>query len=239
MRLSHNSVRRSHFRQKSFPCFLSECNFVIKVIEEEEEILSAYHVRHCIFCEELGWVRRKESMLEFDEHDNNAIFIGVFDSVNKLKAFCRLILPKYIFMIEKEFASLVDSRHSIKKSDDRGEISRLCVSPDARNHFILCNNETYSISMLLFKGVYHWCKRNHIRYLYAVVEAKMLKLLRAKGFPCKLIGSPQKMKDGTIAVAVIMDWREFEIINISKLPKMFKWFMSTENQLNESQVQLQ
>jgi len=39
-----------------------------------------------------------------------------------------------------------------------------------------------------------------------------------------MIGMPLTMKDGTIAVAAIIDLREFELVNKVKRPEMMKWF---------------
>lgn len=45
------------------------------------------------------------------------------------------------------------------------------------------------------------------------------------------------MPDGVIAMAVIMDWRKFEILNVARRPKMLKWF--TQFQSAPAQWQLQ
>jgi N-acyl-L-homoserine lactone synthetase len=82
--------------------------------------------------------------------------------------------------------------------------------------------------MLLYKGLYQWCIKNDKRHLYAVTEMKIYKLLCSIGFPCKLIGDLSKMPDGIVAVAFIIDLREWETIQITKRPKMLKWFSSTE-----------
>jgi hypothetical protein len=34
------------------------------------------------------------------------------------------------------------------------------------------------------------------------------------------------MPDGVVAVAVIMDWKEFETLNTQKRPDMLKWFIT-------------
>ncbi len=127
-------------------------------------------------------------------------------------------------MLENEFLSLVAPEHEIRKESDTVEVSRLCVAPEARNANIRGNFGMHGISMLLYKGVYHWCIDNDIRYLYLVVEHKVLRLLCAKGFPCNLIGEPKIMPDGVAAVAALMDWREFERLNAARRPAMLRWF---------------
>ena len=127
-------------------------------------------------------------------------------------------------MLEKAFLSLVGPWHRIRKEDDTVEVSRLCVAPEMRESKISGNFGIHSISMLLYKGIYHWCIQSNIRYLYLVVELKIYRLLRAKGFPCKFIGEPRLMPDKVMAVAAMMDWREFTIFNAAKRPKMLRWF---------------
>ncbi len=91
--------------------------------------------------------------------------------------------------------------------------------------------------MFLFKGVYFFQAEDGIRDLYAVTEEKVYRLFCAKGFPYKLIGSPKTMPDGVTAMAVIMDWREFEVLSPAKRPEMLRWF--TQYQSSVAQLQWQ
>ena len=138
----------------------------------------------------------------------------------RLLAFIRLILPQTTFMLEREFSLLVGAEHKIRKEDDTVEVSRLCIAPEARDYAVSGSFGSQSLSMLLYKGVYHWCDRWNIRHLYLVVEQKIYRLLHLKGFPCKIIGKPITMPDGVIAVAATMDWREFKILNEIKRPQI-------------------
>jgi len=201
-----------------------EDGIVTKNLITEEDKIQAYHLRHRIFAQELGWVPQSENGLEIDDYDNNAVYFGVFDRQNRMLAFIRLITSEYRFMVEREFISLVRHDYVIRKETDTVEISRICVAPEARPKTVSCNFGVHRISMSLYKGVYHWCLRHNARYLYAVVENKIHRLLRAMGFPCELIGEPVIMPDGAKAVAVIMDWREFEALNSIKRPEMLEWF---------------
>lgn len=204
--------------------FIKEGEFIVKNIVAAEEIIQAYNLRHKVFSQELGWVPETKNALEADNYDNYAISFGVFNELNKLIAFIRLIPSSAPFMIEKEFLSLVEPEHKIRKEADTVEASRLCVVPEARNDVISGNFGVHSITMLLYKGIYHWCMKNDIRFLYLVVEYKIYRLLCARGFPCQLLGRPTLMPDGVIAVAAIMDWRVFEKINGTKRQEMLKWF---------------
>ncbi len=202
---------------------IKEKGFTVRNLIYLEEKIQAYHLRHRIFCEELGWVPESGNALEMDEYDDNAVFLGVFNLQDKLLAFLRILLPGGPFMLEKVFSSLIGG-HKIRKESDTAEVSRLCTLPEARNDMISGNFGAHNITMLLYKGVYHWCNKNGIRYLYLVVEHKVYRLLHAKGFPCKLAGELKTMPDGIVAAAAIMDWREFEVLNAVKRSEMLKWF---------------
>jgi len=219
----------------NYSIFIQEGGLVVKNLITEEEKTNAYHLRHRIFAQELGWVPKSENGLETDSYDDYAIPFGVFDGDNRMLAYIRLILAGDPFMIEKDFKLLVSSEHIIRHEFDTGETSRICVAPEARPGMVSGNFGIHRISMFLYKSVYHWCLKNSIRYIYTVVEHKVWRLLRAAGFPCKLIGEPQVMPDGTKACAVIMDWREFETLNAEKRPDMLNWFIQYQSALAEQQ----
>ena len=51
---------------------IKERGFTVKNLICLEEKIQAYHLRHRIFCEELGWVPESGNALEMDEYDDNA-----------------------------------------------------------------------------------------------------------------------------------------------------------------------
>lgn len=65
---------------------------------------------------------------------------------------------------------------------------------------------------------------------------KMLRLLLLKGMPWKLIGDPVSMLDGTIAVAVMMDLREFELIHEARNSTLLRWFTQDESTSDQAQL---
>ncbi len=203
---------------------LQEDGLTVRSIGEEREKTEAYRLRHRIFCDELKWVLQSSGGMESDEYDRHAVFFGVFDESRTLISFLRLIMPDRPFMMEKEFLSLVDPGHRIRKERDTAEISRLCVAPESRSRPGAGNFDVHRISLLLFKGVYQWCLQNRIRYLYAVTELKVYRLYCLKGFPYRTLGKPVSMPDGVTVVAVMLDWFEFETQNAVKRPALLDWF---------------
>jgi len=222
--INHNHIT-NYGNKSSCPVssiFIKEDEYCVKNIMTETDRLKAHHLRYRIFCEELGWIQHNSNMLEIDDYDRSAIFFGVYDTNENLKAYLRILLSNNSFMLEKNFYFLLESNDVIRKQEDTIEISRLCVAPEARHHTFSDNFGVHKASMLLYKGVYHWCLNNDKRYLYMVVEQKIFRMLCAKGFPCELVGKPKKMPDGVVAVAAILDWRKFEEKNTEK--SLMKWF---------------
>jgi len=203
---------------------IEESGFRVNVLTNPDEIQQAYLLRDKIFCRELKWVSKTEGSFETDEYDKHAVFFGVFDRRMQLAAFVRLVPSQAPFMLEKDFASLVDPCHRIRKNEDTAELSRLCVAPEARSGSVRSDFGRYSLTLLLLKGVYHWCRRNKRRYLYAVTVRNVHRSFRIRGFPYRPIGGPKLMPDGVIALPVVMDWKEFEVVNRVKRPRMFEWF---------------
>ena len=208
---------------------IREGGLVVKRLDQTHEKSLAYQLRYRIFCQELGWVPPRESQLEIDEYDDHAVPFGVFDQKGRLLAYMRLIKPEVPYMLEKEFLCMVAPNHKIRKERDTVEISRVCLAPEARTEQIAGNFGVTSLSLLLYKGVYHWCLANGIRYLYLVMEKKVFRLIRARGFNCDPVGEPVVMPDGVEALAALLDWRKFEALNGRKRPKMLSWFINAQS----------
>ena len=226
MLLLENKIAIPRQRQRSVDSSicLYEGDYVVKNIVDPEDMIKAYKLRHQVFCHELGWVPQSENGLEIDNYDDHGVFFGVFDMQNRLLAHMRLITAENDFMIEREFLSLVGNGHKIRKEPDTVELTRCCVTSEARTYNISSEFGSFDIFSLLFKGIYHWCLKNDIAYVYGVTDYRVYRLLHIKGLPFKLTDKPHTMPDGVVAVGVIMNWREFEDINRVKKPKRLEWF---------------
>lgn len=210
--------------------FISENGFTVKCITSESEKNASFKLRHTIFSKELKWVPMRDNCREIDGYDREATYIGVFDKLQNLAAMVRVIRSNSTFMLEKEFPFLL-ADHLPRKEHDTVELSRLCVAPEARSVTLTDNFGLHGVSTFLYKGVYHWCLKNKVRYVYLVVEQRVFRLLCAKGFPCKPVGDPVAMPDGVEAVAALLDWREFENANVAKRPNLLEWFSQYRSDL--------
>jgi acyl homoserine lactone synthase len=200
-----------------------EGRFSAKTFSSDDGIEDAFKLRHKIFAEQLRWVQETASRLERDRYDDYSVHFGVYED-DALLAYLRVVKPGCPYMIDKEFVSLVGPDHEVRRAMDACEISRLCVSPEARRLMTTDNSWCDSIQMILHKSLYHWCNMHGIRYLYFVVERKVYRMMRFSGIVCKPIGDPLVMPDGVEAIAVILDLREFDAYNERKNPRMYQWF---------------
>lgn len=210
---------------------IEEGGYSVRMITDAGGLRQAFQLRHRVFCEELKWVSETDDRSEIDEYDINAIHFGVFDKDNILRAYLRLVHTNRPFMLKDIFGSLIGPGHELKRDTNTAEVSRLCVAPEARKDGVSGNFGVHNISMFLYKGVYHWCLENDVRYLYLVVEDKIFKLLNARGILCAMIGEPQLMPDGLNAVAGIIDWRDVEERNSLLRPKMLDWFTRSHQEI--------
>ncbi len=211
-------------RPFSLGVFAREGSFFVKNLKTPAEKVEAYRLRHRVFCDELRWVAPSKTGQETDGYDENAAFVGVYDSSARLVAFLRVLLPGHRFMIEREFRCLLGPAHVIRKARDTAEVSRLCILPEARDLRAGGNFGIYGVTMLLYKGLYLWCCLNGIRYLYLVVDRAVLRMFRSRGFPCEPVGEPARMSDGCVAVAAMLDLRKGESDNRVNRPSMMQWF---------------
>jgi len=222
MRIEYQHSGRLESRAKYKLGFESAKEVEARIIHGDD-IRLAYKLRHQVFAKELGWVPLADDALEHDNYDMHAEHFGVFSNT-KILSYLRLVAPDYRYMLEKEFSNLVSPGHVLRKDRDTREVSRLCVSMDERGTKVHTAIGQIGVSMLLYRRVYQWCIEFNVRYLYLVVEHKVFRLLNMLGFPCRLVGEPTKMPDGVVAVAAIMDWRDFEAKNFIKRPELATWF---------------
>lgn len=223
-----NVTEAERFYEKSFNVFIQEGGFIVKNLSGDDEMNQAFRLRHKIFCEDLGWVPQSDNFMENDGYDWHSAHIGVFDQNHRIVAFSRLVFPGTLFMIEKEFSSLIGPCHKIRKQSDTTEASRLCVAPEARRTMAQSDFGSHGLAMLVHKGMYHWCAMHNIRYVYMVVELKVYRVLHAKGFHGQMVGEPQTMPDGCVAVAAFIDWDNFITMNASIRPRFVQWFTLNE-----------
>jgi len=203
---------------------LCEGEYVAKNLITAEEKTQAYHLRHETFARELRWVAETDNSLETDAYDTHAIPFGIIDPFDQVIAHMRIITADHSYMLEREFRKLAGNDHDIRKEPDTAELTRCCVAANARNRIISTAFGDFDLFSYLLKGIYCWCRSNRIRYLYAVTDHRVYKLVQIKGLPFRAIAPAHTMPDGVIAVAILLDWQEFENTAPTRRRNLLPWF---------------
>jgi N-acyl-L-homoserine lactone synthetase len=210
-----------------------EDDLSVREIVEKKDYLRAYHLRHKVYCDNLQWVESSPDKLEIDRYDFFSTSLGVFETGGDLLGVIRIIPSDSLFMLEKEFLPLVSADHRIRKECDTAEITRLTTL--VPHHLAVIKQ--HRVSMLLYKGVYHWSLLNGVRYLYFVVETRFLRVLNRVGFPCVPIGPVTTLGRGVQTIAVILDWEAFRLEASLSQPHFFQW-ISNRPQVNQKREPL-
>lgn len=203
---------------------LREDGYVAKNLITEEEKTQAYHLRHETFARELRWVPETDNGLETDAYDSHAIPFGIIDPFDQVIAHMRIITADNTYMLEREFRELAGKDHVIRKAFDTAELTRCCVASHARSRILSTAFGDFDLFSYLLKGIYCWCRSNRIRYLYAVTDHRVYKLVQIKGLPFRAIAPAHAMPDGVIAVAILLDWQEFEHMAPTRRRNLLSWF---------------
>ena len=199
-------------------CFIED-DLCIREIEKKKDHLKAYRLRHQVYCELLHWVESSPDGLEIDRYDTFSTSLGVFTQGEDLLGVIRMIPSDHLFMLEKEFRNLVSPNHNIRKEPDTAEITRLTTL--VPHHLKVTQQQR--VSLLLYKGVYHWSLLNGVRYLYFVVEERFFRVLKRVGFPCLAVGPITTLRGGVQTVATILDWEVFRLGTGLHRPDFLDW----------------
>lgn len=179
--------------------------------DNKDEMEEAREFRHKIFLEELGWSLLDSTGQEFDEYDKNSVHFGAFADSSDLTGYCRLILHRSGFMIEREFAELVNPGYSIRKKDDTVEISRFAIPKEIRGKV-----EGFNVIAVLLRAVYLWAKANKVRYIYGVCASDHLSFVREYFSCCKQIGPAHEYQPGVSSSALIFDLEKLDVARVQE-----------------------
>ncbi len=202
---------------------IDENSYKVKIVRNNK-CKQVYALRHKIFAEELKWIERKDDGMDIDEYDQGAISFGVFNLKDRLLGSFRIIPHDQPFMLENDFLFLINQNHELRKQADTIEISRFCIDNHSRFDQVISPFGASKTSLLLYKLLYQWCCLQSVRYSYAVVEKKFLRRLNLSFLPFKAIDEPKVMKDKIEAVAVIIDWKEFQYYIKRNSIELLQWF---------------
>jgi N-acyl-L-homoserine lactone synthetase len=199
-----------------------EEELLMKTLTTKKEQDAAYHLRHQIFAEELGWVPCNEIKKEIDRYDCNCVQVGIF-ARGCLIASLRIHFPTDQFMIENEFKAVIGD-HKVAKTSQTIEVTRFCIARDVRKSQIHTQYGTFPVVAALKKAFYSWCRNNDKDVFYMVVSNFFFRLLKLLGLPCTAVAPAVTMPDGVVAVAAISSWAAFENFTEQNKPALLAWF---------------
>lgn len=212
----------SEIRQESRQIAFYEGEFLVKVLESEEELRQAYHLRHRVFAEKLRWVPESNDRLESDIYDAWSTSIGLF-SHRQLLGMVRMTPAPFPFMLENEFSGCLNGSHRVRKDLDTAEITRLTVDPAIDDRGL-----SAKLMQTIFKGIYQWTLANNIRHTYLVVENRLLRILQHLGISCDPLGLPVSLPPaGALSVAAAMDIVKCERELAQRRPQLMEWMAAT------------
>jgi N-acyl-L-homoserine lactone synthetase len=180
---------------------LRDGSFVARSLDPDNavEMDGAYAFRYKVFHKELEWSSNGSDGRESDEYDECSAHFGVFSDTGEMLGYGRLTLPDNGFMIEKEFADLLDPGARVGKGDDTAEASRFAISRRLRR-----SREGFTVTGLLCTTMCKWSRKNEVRYWYMVLDTKYLEFLQ-QHFPFEAIGAPKEYEPGKASVAARID----------------------------------
>jgi len=164
---------------------------------ESRELQDLYEFRHRVFSKELGWV--PTGLVAGDAYDGHSVHFGAFSDAGDIVGCSRLILPEGAFMLEKDFADLLEPGYNLRKEIDTVEASQFAVSSQLRR-----TREGFAVTELLCKTMCLWSRRNGVRYCYMVLDQNYLAFLQ-RFFSLQTIGPPRIYEPETASVAAVFD----------------------------------
>lgn len=209
------------------PIHLHEEEFCIRTLTSEKERELAYRFRYRIFCRALRWIAPSAPGIDRDRYDDWATLLGVFEESGELRATVRILPPTMPFMLENDFAPLLAPDHDVRKAPDTVELTRFAVDPLAAQ----IPGLSQKLSLLLYKGLYHWCLLNEVRYSYLVVEKYFFRAIQLAGFPCRRIGPLFRLPPANVeSLAGIFDMKLFQEEARAKRPQLEAWIAAADDQ---------
>lgn len=208
------------------PVSFYEAGLWVRSIESEAERVAAYRLRHEVFCTRLKWIPSHPSGLERDRYDAFATSVGLFTKTGRLVGLARFLPPDRPFMLEAEFAVLMDPGYRIRKEADTVELSRLAVASWRRPEDV----SPRQLSRILYKGIYQWALANGVRYIYVVVAKRYWRSLEISGIPCKPIGPVKRLPPACVeSVAALLDMEAFHRENRTKRSEFLRWMATVQS----------
>lgn len=184
---------------------------VYSAVTPEEELI-AYRIRHEVYCEELNYEPLSFAGFEKDPFDENATQVILYSKKDGRHIGCTRFIhgdrlhPELPF--EKLCGETLDQTilKQVKSSGDKyAEISRLAVVSDHRRG--VAKKSSVALWML-YLGILALARHHGIKYLFALVQPRLFRVLQIRGIPIRQIGKGVDHRG--LRVPVIVDMERIE-----------------------------
>ncbi len=172
---------------------IANTEFVFKQLSWEEVINDAAQLRFRVYCLERGFIAEKDypDGRELDEYDEQSVHFGIYIE-NELVGYTRLVLNKEKGLPIFKYAPFVKDKMRGVEASDVAEISRLVISKTFRRRkgdgayydaAAYVDNTRAPFRRIrpmvfgLYRAIYTYCKKNHIKWWLVLMEPSLWKLL--------------------------------------------------------------
>lgn len=185
----------------------------------------AYKIRHKVYCSELNFEEINHQEIERDQYDDHSSQLVVFHKKAKSYVGCVRLVHGYHDGVHFELPFEHHCRgrldeafiQKIKESGARyAEVSRLAIDKGFRNKKPKEHNRNHHLSkaisssvlLSLYLGLQALAKQQQLRYVFAIVEPRLLKNFHKHGIPAVQVG--QAIDHRGLRVPIVIDVLEFE-----------------------------
>lgn len=167
-----------------------------------EQMLDIYRLRHDVYIKEFKFIKDTGVNVEIDKYDHNSTHFAAYDDDGEIAGTLRIVSNYGNGLPIKEITNIQVSRETLSVA----EASRIAVSGRYRrrkndddtagagdynaNKKQNERRQSPAIALGLFYLAMHWCFKNGIVYLYAILEKKFLRAMRLYGIMFEAIGDP-------------------------------------------------
>ncbi len=213
--------------------------YAYKVVAADNEDLQkeAFKIRHKVYCSELKYEESRDTGLEEDEFDSYSTHMVIYSRSHKSYVGCaRLVHGRHNGVMrsmpfEHHCGDQIDHKilNSIKNSGhEYAEVSRLAIEKNFRaskaskdkNARLARKKSNNAFALLsLYLGIQAAAKQQGIRYLFAIVEPRLLNHLHNHNVPAIQIGKGVDHRG--LRVPIMIDVEDIERIIPSALKPMY------------------
>jgi N-acyl-L-homoserine lactone synthetase len=193
---------------------------------------AVFRLRARVFVHELGWLLPGVDDREHDRCDGLARHFALFARVRggreaTLAGYARVLLPHQGFMLEREFAELLDGERLASDAGRAFEVSRVVTDPRFRG---VCCREGRMVTEHLGRAIARWALAHGREHCYTVCEARHTRALRLRGLCFSQVGRTLEYQSGVEVCAAMLDiaatgagWR-------TERPEDYAWYLGRSQQ---------